>query len=254
MNQPIEPADTPCLDPVAPPVAVKTAADPLGPSIVVRLLGVLKREPVLFVTLAYLFVSFLGLWSSFWFYRRFDIPILDYMQSSDFFVAGLRRPQFFLLLGVTLFWLWLCAWPMRWVERNHERADGYRRRYWWGKYLFPDPRSAKGLWGLRSETMLVVAFLGLALHVVYTFSTLSAKDILRGRDKTHRVSISLSREGTKPAEASLLGTTSAFVFLWREDTRRTEIVPIESIAKIESIGQLQALSKPPPALASEPAR
>jgi len=256
MNQPVEPATAPRIDPVGPPLATETAAAsaPAAPSIVVRLLGVLKREPVLFITVAYLFVSFLGLWSSFWFYRRFDVPILEYMQSSDFFVAGLRRPQFMLLLGVSLFWLWLSAWPMRWVEGNHERADDYRRNHWWGKYLFPEPRSWQGLWGVRSETMLLVAFLGLALYVVYTFSVVSAKDILRERDKTHRVKVSLSMEGSTPTVASLLGTTSAFVFLWRGDTRRSEVVPIESIAKIESLDQPQAVSKPPSALVGEPVR
>ncbi|MGH8025120.1 MAG: hypothetical protein ACREO0_00190 [Pseudoxanthomonas sp.] len=246
MNQPVEPADTPRIDPVEVAIASKTATDAApqaAPSVVVRLLGVLKREPVLFITLAYLFVSFLGLWSSFWFYRRFEVPILDYMQSSDFFVAGLRRPQFMLLLGISLFWLWLSAWPVRWVERNRERAEDYKRRYWWGKYLFPDPKSWQGLGGMRSETMLVVAFLGLALHVVYTFSMVSAKDILRDKDKTHRVRVTLSVEGAPSAEASLLGTTSAFVLLWRADTQRAEVVPIESIAKIESLDKPQLPTK-----------
>ena len=254
MSQPAVPADNTPNEPVSsPPDAGAPNAPAQGPSVVVRLLDVLKREPVLFLSLAYLFVSFLGLWSSFWFYRRFDVPILDYMQSSDFFVAGLRRPQFALLLAVTLLWLWLSAWPMRWVERNRVLAEEYKRRYWWGRYVFPDPQGWQSLGGIRSDTMLVLAFLGLALYVVYTFSLISARDILRDRNRTHRVGVTLSMEGAAPVEASLLGTTSAFVFLWRGDTRRAQIVPIESIASIESIDPPKALAPLPNASAPKAA-
>ncbi|MET0655906.1 MAG: hypothetical protein ABWX88_09380 [Pseudoxanthomonas sp.] len=246
MTHPVAPAEVPQNNPGdATTDAGESVVTAQPPSIVVRLLEVLKREPVLFITLAYLFVSFLGLWSSYWFYRYFDVPILQYMQSSDFFVAGLRRPQFILLLGIALFWLWLSAWPLRWVERNGARAEDYKRKYWWGKYLFPDPRSWQGLWGVRSETMFVVAFLGLALYVVYTFSIVPAKDILRDKDKSHLIRMTLSAPGAASSEASLLGTTSAFVFLWRADKQRAEIVPIESIEKIESVDPPRALTKIP---------
>ena len=50
----------------------------------------LRREPSLMVTVAYLFVSFIGLWSNYWFYRGFGLPVLEYMQASDYLVAGLR--------------------------------------------------------------------------------------------------------------------------------------------------------------------
>lgn len=246
MSQPVLPAETPQKEPDA-SAAAQTAVSSQSPSIVARLFGVLKREPVLFITVAYLFVSLLGLWSSFWFYRRFEVPILEYMQSSDFFVAGLRRPQFALLLGAALFWLWLSAWPMRWVERNRDLAKEYRRKYWWGKHLFYDPQSWQGLWGIRSDTLLVISFLGLGLFTIYNFSLASARDILSGKDKGHRVWVTLAMEGAPTAEASLLGTTSAFVFLWRVDTRRAEIVPIESIAKMESINPPKAPTARPAA-------
>ena len=53
-------------------------------SVVIRALRILKREPILFVTLGYLLVSFIGIWANYWFYSRFGLPILDYMQGSDY--------------------------------------------------------------------------------------------------------------------------------------------------------------------------
>lgn len=238
MTQPVEPRHTPHIDLVEAPVATTAAAEvpaASGPSIVVRLLDVLKREPVLFVTIAYVFVSILGLWSSYWFFRRFNIPILQYLQSSDFFVAGLRRPGLFLLLAISLLGLWLSAWPMRWTERNVERAAEYRRKYWWGKFFFPDSRSWLSFWGVRSDTMLLGSFLLLAVYLVYSHSATSAAAILKGKDKGHLVRVHLSTGETLSAETTLLGTTSAFVFLWTSASNQVEIVPIESISRIESI-------------------
>lgn len=54
----------------------------------------LCHEPALLFTTAYVLVAFLGLWSSYWFYRGFGISILDYLQASDYLVAGLRDPAY----------------------------------------------------------------------------------------------------------------------------------------------------------------
>lgn len=236
MNQPLQPIVGPEIGPV-PEAATEGTLPEIpqqGPSVVVRLLQVLKREPVLFVTIAYVFVSVLGLWSSYWYFQAFNVPILLYLQSSDFFVAGLRRPEFLLVLGASLLWLWLSAWPMRWIERNPERAADYRQKHWWGRFLFPDSRSWLSFWGMRSDTMLLTGFLILAVCVVYLHSASSAARIIKGTDKGHLVRVSLS-DGPLPGEASLLGTSSAFVFLWRAGRNQVEIVPIEAISRIESL-------------------
>ena len=65
----------------------------------------------LLFTTAYLLVSALGLWCSYWFYRGFGVSILDYLQASDFLVAGVRDPVYIglLLLGTYLALLWVSA-------------------------------------------------------------------------------------------------------------------------------------------------
>ena len=52
-----------------------------------------------------------------------------------------------------------------------------------------------------------------------------------------------------PAKPRLLGTSSAFVFLYWPDGKRAEALPIESIARIESLRR-PAPSAPKPAAAT----
>ena len=58
------------------------------------------REPALMFSAAYVLVGFLGLWSSAWFYHGFGISIADYLQASDYLVAGLRDPGSVLIFAI----------------------------------------------------------------------------------------------------------------------------------------------------------
>ncbi|MEO6364575.1 MAG: hypothetical protein ABIO38_00775, partial [Luteimonas sp.] len=74
----------PLMDIASVPASTVVVQDPAAPAmrpqpIVVRALQLLKREPALLVTVVYLFVSFVGVWCSYWYFRRFGIPILDYL-------------------------------------------------------------------------------------------------------------------------------------------------------------------------------
>jgi len=220
-----------------------------APSLVMRLLGVLQREPVLFISLSYLFVSALGLWSSYWFYRQFDLPILEYMQSSDFFVAGLRRPEFVLTLLYVLVMVWLSTWPLRWNERNPERAQQLRERRWWGKWLLPHRKSWQYLWGARSETFVLVGFLLMAGLLLSDLNSDRAAQVYQGV-QGDKVRVTLADSRVLPGDSRLLGTSSAFVFLWWPSDRKNEVIPIESVLRIEFIG-LQGHERPAAAAASK---
>ena len=89
-------------------------------------------NPILFVTLGYIALSFVGLWASYWFYAGFGLPILEYLQASDFLVAGLRDPIYFVVLAGAAAFAWLVNWPERWRIRNPEKSELLRGR-WWGR-------------------------------------------------------------------------------------------------------------------------
>ena len=207
-------------------------------SVVRRLWDVCRREPMLLVTLSYLFVSVIGLWDSYWFYRRFDIPVLEYMQSGGYFVSGLRRPVYLLLLSWVLLAAALALWPMRWRERNPERAARIERR-WWGRFLFPRHTDWWIYGGLQPETTTVVTSILVMGFVFSSYSGRQADVIRAGGGNVVAVTVGGERQPLA-GDWRMLGTSSAFVFLWDPDAGRAEVIPIEAIGGIRPMGRRQA--------------
>lgn len=208
-----------------------------------RFVYLFGREPMLLVTCAYVFISIVGIWDSYWFYRRFDVPILEYMQSSDYFVAGLRRPDFVAALAAVVLMSALSLWPDRWSMRNPERAEQLRQSRWWGKMLLPERYDRLGYGGMHPETATTVASVIAIVALLLLATHGRANRIERGGG--HSVSVSLLGTSS-PIEGNhrLLGTSSAFVFLWEADERRPEVIPVQSIRMIQApepaIGKLDA--------------
>ncbi len=84
---------------------------PVGPVVVMVLWRLLRQEPALIVSAGYVLLSLLGLWSSYFFYLRFQLSILDYLQISDFLVAGLRDPAYAAILAGGIALAVLAGWP-----------------------------------------------------------------------------------------------------------------------------------------------
>lgn len=199
-----------------------------------RLWGVFRREPLLLVTCSYLFISAYGLWDSYWYYRRFEIPILEFMQSSDYFVSGLRRPEYALLLVWTLLASWTALWPERWRQRNPDRVPDIERR-WWGRLLLPRRSDWWMYMGLHPETMATLLAAATMAIGLYTASTTLAKRLHDGAG--HAVSIRMvGQPGQLPGEWRMLGTSSAFVFVWNPLERRAEVLPIDSVQSVRLLG------------------
>ncbi|UNK49350.1 hypothetical protein MNR01_16750 [Lysobacter sp. S4-A87] len=203
------------------------------------------REPSLLFSAAYLFVSFLGLWANYWFYRGFDLPILEYMQASDYLVAGLRDPVYALLLLSSVLVALLVSWPETFRRDHPERVVELRRR-WWGRLVFMDVRGLywKGV-GLAPETGIVLAvFWGVVMaSAAYVASKAS---YIREGTSGNRVEVTLAGDSRpQPHSARLLGTSGAFVFLWWPHAHRAEAVPIESIARLQTwIAPVAVTAKP----------
>ncbi len=214
-----------------------TATKPESTAWAVHVWRRLLREPSLLVTLAYLFVSFIGLWSNYFFYRGFDLPILEYMQASDYLVAGLRDPAYALLLVSSLALVLVITWPETYRRRYPERAEAYRRR-WWGRVVFANLRgwSWKGV-GLAPETGVVLAVFWGMVWASAAYVANKAQTIREG-EAGNIVRVTLAGDvSPQPRAARLLGSTSAFVMLWWPEERVAEAIPIESIARLQSIGR-----------------
>jgi hypothetical protein len=220
-----------------------TAVAP-GTSLVMRGLRVLKREPILFVTLGYIALSFIGLWASYWFYAGFGLPILEYLQASDFLVAGLRDPIYFVVLAGAAGFAWLVNWPERWRIRNPEKSELLRGR-WWGRVAMP----RRSFFGMSAETGLAFAIFWCAIWLLFWFVIDKSESVRAGGG--HVVGITLAGQPAPlPGSPRLLGTSSAFVFLYWPEGERAEALPIESIARIESLRR-PTPSAPKPAAATD---
>lgn len=211
-------------------------------SVVRRLWDVFRREPMLLVTCSYLFVSIVGLWDSYWFYRRFDIPILEYMQSSDYFVSGLRRPVYVVLLGWTLLASAVALWPERWRQRNPHRVADMERR-WWGRLVFPRRSDWWAYFGLHPETMATLSALMAMAVVLFSYGTARGEAIHAGSGNVVSVQ-GTTESGELAGEWRMLGTSSAYVFLWNPGERRSVVVPIESVARITPLGRGKPAAAP----------
>ena len=253
MNAPTEPK--PAREPVpvvaAPVTAARVTAAPVTAapapepdSLVARGVRVLRREPVLFVTLGYLFVSFIGLWANYWFYGRFGIPVLEYMQASDFLVAGVRQPGYALVLAGAVLLALLISWPERYRRARPERVAALRQR-WWGRVLFHN--AAGRFLRMAPETGLVFGSFWILIWALFAYVQGQADDVGRGGGHGVRVTLAGAR-APMAGDTRLLGTTAGFVFLYWPSDRRAEAVPVEGIARIETLRD----ALPPPAVVVPP--
>lgn len=205
-------------------------------SLVLRAVRRMQREPTLLFTTAYLLVSALGLWCSYWFYRGFNLSILDYLQPSDFLVAGVRDPVYIALLALGVVMVMVVTWPETLRLRNPEtvaRLSG-RSRFW--RMLLG--RSVFNSWDVTRMRPLTAMTLAVALYLAATAANYVAK---RGKDiRDHRageaVTVQLLGDAAAlPGQARLLGSSSAFVFLWWPAQRRAEAVPIAAVRRLQAV-------------------
>lgn len=195
-----------------------------------RLIG----EPSLGLSVAYLLMSMIGLWTNYWFYRQFGLPILEYMHAGDYLVAGLRDPGYALVLAGSVLVAWLVSWPEIYRKQHPRRVREIQRR-WWGRLVFPE--AAVFRWTLlrmKPETgIALMVFVGMAMTTCSYVIGKAAR--IRERAEGHVVQVSLAGESAPlPGDARLLGTSSAYVFLWWPGARRAEALPIESVGRLQT--------------------
>lgn len=210
----------------------------------------LCREPTLLFTTAYVLVAFLGLWSSYWFYRGFGISILDFLQASDYLVAGLRDPAYILILAAGALFTLLIGWPETIRRRYPERVQLLRAQGWWWRILFPTSKLTRwegvGIHPVTGVSLGVALFLllGAACYM------LAKADLLRESGRGVPVQVHLLGDAAPiTGQARLLGTSSAFVYLWWPAQQRADVIPITSVRQLKAM-PLKSKAKGAPAAAS----
>lgn len=182
-----------------------------------------REHPGLVLTGSYLIVSAVGMLSSWTFYRRFGVNVFDFTQLSDFFLMPLRQPLAALAI--------LAAVPAVWlILKSDAFLDQHIR---WYKYIY-GPRALRKLSRTPAAGLLYVAL------YAYAFSLVSS-GYLADRVRAGEATVVEVRLGSGdqpgmnasgPFRATLLGTTTSFVFLYDGSTRVVTIVPVENLASL----------------------
>ena len=213
-------------------------------SAVMQMVRRMRREPALLFSVAYLLVSALGLWSSFWFYRGFELSILDYMQPSDFLVAGIRDPAYVLLLALGLLVVLVASWPETLRMRNAAKLEQLRGRSWIWRVLlrrsFLTSWEGIGLRPLTAMTLAVAAFMAIGAA---NYVQVRGQQI-RSHGKGEVIRLQLNGDPAPlPGSARLLGTSSAFLFVWWPQQRRAEAIPIAAVRTLQAASVQPVVAK-----------
>lgn len=190
------------------------------------------REPTLLLTATYLATSAIGLWASYCFYKPFGIRVLDYMQPADFLVAALHDPMYFLVVAAGAFLSWLGSRIDAFRERQPQRVAAIRESTWWGPLVFPPWRDKLSDRGFTAEYVFAAFLLGFAALLISYYTAIQSRRVLAGQGT--RITITYNNHDKPEArQPVLLGSTTAWVFLYWPEDHVSEAVPQGQVARID---------------------
>ena len=207
------------------------------------LMGVLRHEPAHALTLFYIGTSALGLWASYWFFRSFGIPVMDYMDPSDYITVGLRDPMYFVVIVAAL----LLTAFLNFHEYARKQGQAYyeqiRGAHWWGRVLLPFAyRPVRANWlsrllgwkGFSMPTAIAFGVVWATMWLTMGYVMNKADQIHQGGGNPVRITLAHTHE-PQPGTARLLGTIGDFVFLYWPEQKRAEAIAVEEVGRIESL-------------------
>jgi hypothetical protein len=190
----------------------------------------LQGNPGLTLTVLYLFASVVGIVFHFLLLKRFGFNVLEFSETSDFLMVVVREPLTvaLALLGVPFFMVYMSVALRfsRWVRPHFSvlRSTPEKRRKTHAnlqRWRHVGPAAFIGIW---------------ALVFVMSYSAWRSSRIRAGDFRpvaVHYKTDSPRADGTFAAEGlALLGTTSKFVFLYDAAAKRSEVVPLDAIARL----------------------
>ncbi|HEX4481289.1 MAG TPA: hypothetical protein VH082_10800 [Rudaea sp.] len=247
----VAPADTEAERAKAVSVEHVSVLDTIAPHI----FQTLSREPALAITLGYLFVAMAGIFYNYTFYERFGIPVLMLSQVGDFLVAGIQQPMAILLV--------LSTFPLVWLV---DRFNLNRRRRRVVRREAMIARGGTSLWFrfrvglLRSPPRWFTATAFFLLIFVYgwifvqSYAKHRAADVENGDAQMVTVWLNGQTEPlpSKSKGWTYLGAVSNYIFVYDHDGARSEILPVNNVARLEPAPVARDRSKAPIIIAPIP--
>ena len=205
-----------------------------------HVLDTLKREPALAFTLAYLLVALAGIYFNVSYYDEFGIPILTLSQISDYLVAGLQRPMALVLA--------LSTFPLVW---GIDRLNGDRRRRDARVAAKRCSAAVRRRAGIVRECGGTTGRAGLPAAVICSSCSFTAgcssqsmrtwKPGMCGRAGPIKCMSDSMRRDADPHSVDLsqpvvyLGAVADYVFVYDPRSKRSAVLPVNNISRIEPI-------------------
>lgn len=187
----------------------------------------LRNNPGLVFSALYLLLSVIGLLYQFLFFRRFQLNVLEFSDATDFLMVVVRDPLTVAMASLGLFfymgyiWVWLRI--ARWCYRRWPKL-----RQGGDKLIESREKARKMVPGAQVMFIATYAVLFSLLYSVWQSNRARAGEF-------PQVTVQLASGAVAsptPFTATLLGTTSRFLFFYRPETKRAEAVPVEAIAQL----------------------
>lgn len=189
---------------------------------------VLRDNPGLLLTVAYVGASLIGIIFNFLYFRRFGFNVLEFSEASDFLMVVVREPLTvaLALLGIPMYlgYMMTAAALSAWMKRTWPRLAGTAEK------RERDRQKYK-----RMAPTMQFMYIGVyALAFVMIYSKYQASQIKKADRGTVTVEYRTDAPSARPApvKAALIGTTSRFVFLYFQGGREAEVVPVDAIARL----------------------
>jgi len=213
-----------------------------------RLPSWLRDNPGLVLSALYLLLSAVGLLYQFLFFRRFQLNVLEFSDAADFLMVVVREPLTVAMASMGWFFYWGYMW-------SSLRAAGWFLKRWprWRKdpaKLAASREKARKM--VPSAQLMFIATYAVLFTLLY--SNWQARRAREGNFPRVTVQFKTDAISQPPFEATLLGTTSRFVFLYRAETKRAEALPFDAIAQLSWDARRSKDREAEAALAAEKAK
>ena len=175
----------------------------------------LNEHTGVMLTLGYLALIAIGILHESWVFVYFRVNILQFADPSDFVLAPLRDPLVIAATVAPLAGAWLYV---RFMTQAAAKIAAKRKQ--------PPKRSKTPPWAWALMTVLWVVAVSL------NYSGYVATEIREGRGSLVKVTFVSNPAPSDTSPTYLIGATGRAVFLYRLPEKRTEIVPLNNIARM----------------------
>jgi hypothetical protein len=189
-----------------------------------------QKEPGHALTFGYVLLIFIGLIFDYFYYKGFNINVIQFVELDDLLLAPVQDIRVLIcvfVFGIIMFLL--IEFDIWWSVKH---PDNYKK--WYRFSYFKDPFSENGK---RYRFFLFIfGFIAYIMMGASTYSNLKAKKVKQGKEDKIQITFnnpSIDSVYIKNKPLFFVGKTKSFVFVYDSTIKKTSILNVSEIQKIE---------------------